>query len=178
MPDGKSKPTIVMTLHPAPPPSKSDRMEFNHVIDFGSRLPIRWLRSRPRARFCTSWRAPKRGEKGADEALLVNTNGEVAESAGGNLFWTHDDTICTAPTACGALPGVTRATVLEICKALVLETSQRAIKPEALRNSAGLFVTQSALGIVPVAAFDGTPVTPSPLVDQIARAYREMLVQS
>ncbi len=116
-------------------------------------------------------------ERGADEALLLNTNGEVAETASGNLFWVHDDTICTVPTGCGALPGVTRAVVLEICQALGLKTNERIIKPKVLRNSAGLFVTQSVFGIVPVAVFDGRPVVPSPLVDQIARAYHEMLVQ-
>ena len=46
-----------------------------------------------------------------------------------------------------------------------------------LRNAEGLFVTQSALGIVPVVAFDGEPVAPSPLVDQIAGAYNEMLLR-
>jgi branched-subunit amino acid aminotransferase/4-amino-4-deoxychorismate lyase len=65
--------------------------------------------------------------------------------------------------------------VLEICQTLGLETQKRIIKPEQLRNATGIFVTQSALGIVPVAAFDGLPVAPSPLVDQIASAYDEML---
>ena len=108
-------------------------------------------------------------EKGADEALLFNTNGEVAETAGGNLFWVYQEKICTVPTGRGVLPGITRAVVLEICQSLGLQTNKRVIKPEALRNSEGIFVTQSALGIVPVASFDGEPVAPSPLVDQIAR---------
>jgi branched-subunit amino acid aminotransferase/4-amino-4-deoxychorismate lyase len=116
-------------------------------------------------------------EKGADEALLINTNGEVAETASGNLFWVYDDKICTVPTGRGVLPGITRAVVLEICQALGLPTNKRVIKPEALRNSCGIFVTQSALGIVPVISFDGEPVAPSPLVDQIAGAYNEMLMR-
>ena len=116
-------------------------------------------------------------EKGADEALLVNTNGEVAETAGGNIFWIYHDKICTVPTGRGVLPGITRAIVLEICQTMGLQTNKRVIKPEALRNSEGIFVTQSALGIVPVASFDGEPVAPSPLVDQIARAYNEMLMK-
>ena len=49
------------------------------------------------------------------------------------------------------------------------------IKPEHLRKAEGIFITQSALGIVPVVSFDGAPVAPSPLVDQIAGAYNEML---
>ena len=116
-------------------------------------------------------------EKGADEALLINTNGEVAETASGNLFWVYNDKICTTPTGRGVLPGITRAVVLEICQALGLLTNKRVIKPEALRNSEGIFVTQSALGIVPVAMLDGEPVAPSPLVDQIFNAYREWLAK-
>jgi len=67
--------------------------------------------------------------------------------------------------------------VLEICQSLGLQVNKRVIKPEALRNSEGIFVTQSALGIVPVVSFDGEPVAPSPLVDQIAQAYNEMLAK-
>jgi branched-chain amino acid aminotransferase len=115
--------------------------------------------------------------KGADEALLVNTNGEVAETASGNLFWIDQGKICTVLTDRGALPGITRSVVLEICRTLGLPTNQCVIKPGTLRNSEGIFITQSALGIVPVAAFNGEPVALSPLVEQISRAYGEMLAQ-
>jgi branched-subunit amino acid aminotransferase/4-amino-4-deoxychorismate lyase len=116
-------------------------------------------------------------EQGADEALLVNTNGEVAEATSGNLFWVYQDTVCTVPTGRGVLPGITRAVVLEICRALELPANKRVIKPEALRNSEGLFITQSALGIVPVTTFSGEPVAPSPLVDQIVRTYAATLAR-
>jgi branched-subunit amino acid aminotransferase/4-amino-4-deoxychorismate lyase len=46
-----------------------------------------------------------------------------------------------------------------------------------LRRADGVFVTQSALGIIPVAAFDGMPVAPSPLVDQLGSAYNEILAR-
>jgi branched-subunit amino acid aminotransferase/4-amino-4-deoxychorismate lyase len=111
----------------------------------------------------------------ADEALLVNTNCEIAETAGGNLFWVYQNKICTAPTGRGVLPGITRAVVLEICQALGFETNKRVIKPEALRNSEAIFVTQSALGIVAVSSLDGEPVGQSPMVAQIHRAYYEMI---
>ena len=81
------------------------------------------------------------------------------------------------PASRGVLPGVTRAVVLEICRTLGLPVNERVIKPGALRNSGGIFITQSVLGIVPVAAFDGEPVARSPLVEQISRAYSEMLVR-
>jgi len=175
-PNDNGKPTIVMTLHPSPSPEK--RVEWSLVTS-----PFRIPAADPLASFKTTSKIlhvmarADAVERGADEALLLNTNGEVAETAGGNLFWIHDDTICTVPAERGVLPGITRAVVLEICQTLGLVTNERAIKPEALKNSKGIFITQSAMGIAPVVMFDGGPVTPSPLVDQIARAYHEMLVQ-
>jgi len=176
-PDGKSKPTVVMALHPVPPVVNPAGWK---LVTSSFRIPV----GDPLASFKTTSKIlhvmarAEAVERGADEALLLNTNGEVAETASGNIFWTHDDTICTVPAECGALPGITRAAALEICQALGLRTGERAIKPAALKKSAGIFITQSVLGVVPVAAFDGATVTPSPLVHQIARAYLEMLVQT
>ncbi|HXI70169.1 MAG TPA: aminotransferase class IV [Verrucomicrobiae bacterium] len=173
-PNGASSPTIVMTLHAAPPLDKP--VEWN-LVTSSFRIPA----SDALASFKTTSKIlhvmarVEATEKGADEALIINTNGEVAETASGNLFWVYQDKICTVPTGRGVLPGITRAIVLEICQVLGLQTNKRVIKPEALRNSQGLFVTQSALGIVPVISFDGESVTPSPLVDQISSAYNEML---
>jgi len=175
-PNRKCQPTVVMTLHPAP--LLANPVGWN-LVTSSFRIPA----ADPLAAFKTTSKIlhvmarAEAVEQGADEALLLNTNGDVAETAGGNLFWIHDDTICTVPVECGALPGITRAAVLEICQSRGLKTRQRAIQPEALRNSTGIFITQSALGIVPVTTFDGKPVAPSPLADQTAQAYREMLAR-
>lgn len=175
-PKAEGRPTVVMTLHAVRPPE----------------LPVQWslvtssyriLAADPLSSFKTLNKLAHvlaRGEaleQGADEALLLNSNGEVAEATSGNLFWVYQDAICTVPTGRGVLPGITRAVVLEICQALGLTTNKRVIKPEALRNSEGIFITQSALGIVPVAAFNGEPVALSPLVEQIAGSYSEMLAR-
>jgi branched-chain amino acid aminotransferase len=176
-PNGESKPTVTMVLHAASPLKNS--IEWN-LVTSSFRIPA----ADPLASFKTTSKILhvmariEAAEKGADEALLINTNGEVAETASGNLFWVYQDKICTVPTGRGVLPGVTRAVILEICQTLGLQTNKRVIKPEALRNSDGIFVTQSALGIIPVSVFDGETVTPSPLVDQIAQAYNEMLLNS
>jgi aminodeoxychorismate lyase len=168
------RPTVVMTLYAASP----------------SETPVHWslitssfrvLAADPLSSFKTLNKLThvmarvEAVERGADEALLINTNGEVAETASGNIFWIYNEKICTIPTGRGVLPGITRAVVLEICQALGLPTNKRVIKPEALRDSEGIFITQSAFGVVPVAALDGEPVAPSPLVEQIFNAYRELL---
>ncbi|HVU08686.1 MAG TPA: aminotransferase class IV [Verrucomicrobiae bacterium] len=174
-PSVESKPTLAMTLHHLP---SENPAEWN-LITSSFRIPA----ADPLSSFKTTSKIlsvmarAEAKEKDADEALLINTNGEVAETAGGNLFWVYDDDICTVPTGRGVLPGVTRAVVLEICQSLGLPVNKRVIKPEALRNSKGIFVTQSVFGIVPVSTFDGETVAPSPLVDQIAHAYNEMLLK-
>jgi aminodeoxychorismate lyase len=175
-PGAKGKPTVVMTLHAAPP--ADNPVQWSLITS-----SFRVLAADPLSSFKTLNKLThvmaraEAAEKSADEALLINTNGEVAETASGNLFWIYHDTICTTPTGRGVLPGITRAVVLEICQTLGLPTNKRVIKPEALKNSEGIFITQSAWGIVPVATFDGEPVAPSPLVDQIFNAYRELLAK-
>lgn len=174
--NGAGHATLALTLHSLPPQSNDEPLQWS-LVTSSFRVPA----SDPLAAFKSTSKilnilARSEAEaKGADDALLLNTNGEVAETAGGNLFWVYHDKICTVPTGRGALPGITRAVVLEICQSLKLETNKRVIKPEMLRNAEGIFVTQSALGIVPVVSFDGLPIAPSPLVDQIVNAYSEML---
>ena len=174
MPDPKSKPTLAMTLHRVPKfvpvpqwslATSSYRIPFaNPLTAFKTLNKLAHIMARSEAR-----------AKGADEALLLNTNGEVTEAASGNLFWISRGRVCTVRLECGALPGITRAAVLEICQAMDLATSECAIRPRDLRRARGIFITQSAYGIVPVFALDGRPVKPSPLVERIRRAYQALL---
>jgi branched-chain amino acid aminotransferase len=175
-PESDGKPTVVMTLHAAPSLEKTIRWT---LATSSFRVPA----ADPLAAFKTMNRLThvmariEAIENGADEALLMNTDGEVTETASGNLFWVSRNRVCTVPTSSGALPGITRAVVLEICGSLGLQTNQRVIKPGVLRKTEGIFITQSAFGIVPVVAFDGEPVASSPLVYQIRRAYCDMLAR-
>jgi len=173
-PDSDGKPTVVMTLHAAPPLESTIQWSLAtssfrvHAADPLTAFKTMHKLTHVMARMEVI-------EKGADEALLINTNGEVAETASGNLFWVFRGRVCTVPADRGVLPGITRAVVLEICQTLGLQTNQRVIKPGGLRNAKGIFITQSAFGIVPVTALDGEPVASSAIVDQIRRAYCEML---
>lgn len=177
-PKGADTPTVVMTLHPAPPLDPNSPPQWS-LVTSSFRIPA----SDPLSSFKTTNKLvsvmarAEAEEKGADEALITNTNGEVAETAGANLFWIYHDKICTTPTGRGVLPGLTRAVVLEICQALALPTNKRVIKPEALRNAEGIFLTQSALGVVAIGSLDGAQVPHSPLVERIHHAYCDMLAK-
>jgi len=169
-------PTMVMTLHPAPtlnPPMQWKLVTSLYCIPATDPLaPFKTLN-----KLTHVMAGLGAVEQGAHEALLLNSNGEVAETASGNLFWVSRNRVCTVPAGCGALPGITRAVVLEICAALGLPADERVIKPAVLRKTGGIFITQSALGIVPVVELDGKPVASSPLVEQIRLAYCERLLR-
>jgi branched-chain amino acid aminotransferase len=172
---GANQPTFAMTLQPLLPQNSGDSARWS-LVTSSFRIPA----GDTLANFKTSSKIlnvlarAEAEEQGADEALLLNTKGEVAETAGGNIFWVESGKICTVPIACSALPGITRAVILEICRSLGLTVEERVIKPEQLRAAEGIFVTQSVSGVISVAAFDGQPVALSPLLKQIAAAYAEI----
>jgi len=177
-PKNSGPPTVVITMSPMPESNPDEPLQWR-LVTSSFRVPASDALSsfKTASKILNILARVEAEERGADEALLLNTNGEAAEAVGGNMFWVYRDRICTVPTGRGVLPGITRAVVLEICQSLGLETNKRVIKPEMLRNAEGIFITNSALGIVPVVSFDGEPVAPSPLVDQIATAYNEILMR-
>ncbi len=177
-PKGDETPTMVMTLHTAPPLDPANPPQWSMVTST-HRVPA----SDALASFKTNCKLSQvmarieAEAQNADEALLLNTNGEVAEAAAANLFWVYHDKICTIPTGRGVLPGITRAVVLEICQALGYTTNKRVVKPEALHHSEGIFLSQSARGVICVTAFDGEHVPISPLAEKIHLTYCEMMAR-
>ena len=100
---------------------------------------------------------------GADEALMLNTAGEIACAAAANVFWIADGAILTPALECGVLDGVVRAEVLRACAALELPHEEVRAGPASLRG-APMFVTNSLLGVCSVARLDGESLPPSSLV--------------
>ena len=173
---GANKPFLVMTCFPSPavdaknlPPWKLITSSFR--IPAGEKLST----------FKTCNKLPQimaRGEAetaGANEALLLNTNGEVAEAASSNLFWIANDEVCTTPLANGILAGVTREVVFEICDGLRLRRREITIQLEALQQAKGVFLSLSSLGIVEAETLDKRLLCKSPLVQDLQRAYAEIV---
>lgn len=168
-PRGAGRPTLVMTLHPLPaPPGAGWRL-----ITSTFRLPA----GERLARFKTANKLPQilaRAEAdaaGADEAVLLNSEGFVAEAASGNLFAVVGDAVHTPPSDAGLLPGVTRGVVLELCAALGLATREASLSPAALGGAAGVFLTLSSLGVVEAVALDGAPLGRSPITARLHAAH-------
>lgn len=177
-PKGADQPTLVMSLHAAPPLDAQGPPRWA-LVTSGFRLPAH----EPLAQFKTCSKLPQilaraqADAAGAQEALLLNTEGYVVEAASSNLFWIERGAVCTPPIASGILAGVTRAVVIEICQSLGLAVTEKGIAPEELPRAEGVFVSSSAVGIVAAQSLDGRPLAPSPLVERLRNAYCALLDQ-
>lgn len=111
---------------------------------------------------------------GADEALLLNQMGMIAEASGANVFIVLDRVLTTPPTTDGALPGITRRSVIEIAQSLNLAVQEKTIGRYELLDVDEVFLTGSGARISKVRSLDGQRIGSSdnwPVTDQICDAF-------
>lgn len=105
---------------------------------------------------------------GADEALMLNTRGEVTCAAAANLFWVKDGRLYTPALGCGVLAGVMRRAVMMRAARRGVACFEVAEGPRALDAAEAVFITNSLVGVRPVAALDGRVFAPSSLIDALS----------
>ncbi|MEM9176191.1 MAG: aminotransferase class IV [Myxococcota bacterium] len=112
-------------------------------------------------------------QRGADDALVLNAQGLVAEASATNLFVLSGDRLETPPVTDGALEGLTRRTVLELGGELGLEVRERSLGRFDLYAADAVFLTGTRAGLVPVGALDGSPISQAgrPRVQEIQAAF-------
>lgn len=112
---------------------------------------------------------------GADDALLLNAAGRVAEAAVANVFVVREGTLMTPPGSDGALEGINRATALELAGELGIPTAVRSLGRFDLFAAEEVFLSGSGVGgFVPVRSLDGERVGsegPGPLLVRLCRAF-------
>ena len=86
-------------------------------------------------------------DKGFDEAILLDTDGFLAEGPGSNLFFEKEGKLFTPKTG-NILPGITRATVIELCKDLEIELTEGEFLSEDLANADSAFLCGTAAEII------------------------------
>lgn len=92
-------------------------------------------------------------DKGFDEALLLDVEGYVAEGPGANFFIENDNVLYT-PQLGSILPGITRATVLEICNESGIDVVEKKITPEEVKEADSAFMCGTAAEVIGVASLD------------------------
>ncbi len=95
-------------------------------------------------------------EKGFDEGLLLDMNGNIAEGPGANFFCEKNGVLYTPPLG-NILPGITRATVLELCEELKMPFEVCAIHPAELFRMDGAFFCGTAAEIIGIHSINDIP---------------------
>ena len=89
-------------------------------------------------------------QAGADEAIMLNEKGHLAEGSVSTLFIIQAGTIITPPINEPILAGITRTAVLKIAQEANLKLAEKILLPSDLYNCDECFVTLSSFGIVPI----------------------------
>ncbi len=84
---------------------------------------------------------------GADDALLLNTQGHICETTICNIFFIQDSKLLTPPISDGCLPGVMRQEVLNCAPALGLEVIEASLSVDMITNCEEAFLTNSLMRI-------------------------------
>lgn len=120
-------------------------------------------------------------ELGAEDAIMCNADGAVAEGATSNLFMVVAGSVHTPSLATGLLAGITRGVVIRLLRErLGLPTCERTILPGELRGADELFLTSSVRGIMPITSLDGAVVgngTAGPITRRVMMVYDEFLAE-
>jgi branched-chain amino acid aminotransferase len=110
--------------------------------------------------------------RGADEALVLNAHGNIAEASVANLFCVRDGTLLTPPATDGALEGITRRTVLELARERAIPAAERTLGRFDLFACQEAFLSGSGAGLVPVRSLDGERIGGAgPIFDEIRSAF-------
>ncbi len=172
-PEGATSPFLVMTSHPF---RTSESVSCKIIIS-----SVRVLANDPLARFKTSSKLSyivARAEadaQSADEAMLRNQLDNIVEATSSNFFWIENQTVCTPPVSSGALPGVTREVVLELCRKLQINRAEKNLPWKNLSLVSSAFLTSSGFGIRAVTQIDAREIPGSPIITKLRDALCVML---
>ena len=115
--------------------------------------------------------------RGADEALILNSVGNVAEAAVANVFAFRRGKLLTPPATDGALEGVTRGCVVELAAGLGIPAEERSLTRMDLLSADEVFLSGTGARIVAVRSLDGAEIgirAPGPVTEKLAAAFAEL----
>ncbi|HEV3468887.1 MAG TPA: branched-chain amino acid transaminase [Pyrinomonadaceae bacterium] len=114
---------------------------------------------------------------GFAEGIALDDRGYVSEGSGENLFLVHDGKVVTPPLASSILPGITRDSVIEICRELEIPLVESAIQRAALYVADEIFFTGTAAEVTPIRSVDRIPVGEGrrgPITERVQKVFFEV----
>lgn len=109
--------------------------------------------------------------QGYDEALLLDMNGYVAEAPGANLFYEKNGKLVT-PALGNILPGITRATVIELCNEMNIDVEEKLSTPDELKTADAAFYCGTAAEVIGFESLDDNKF-PKPWNETISRKIQQ-----
>lgn len=118
--------------------------------------------------------------RGAGEAAMANTRGELCEGATTNVFVVRRGRAITPPLSSGCLPGITRELVLELCRAHGEPVEEKSLPMSALLHAEEAFLTSSIRGVQPVSQINGRKLSRAPgaATRRIASLFQKLVRKS
>ncbi len=123
------------------------------------------------------WARQEATDKGYDDALFLNQEGHLCEATTSNLFLIREGGVFTPGLKCGPLPGITRETVLELCRELLIPAREDCLVLDDLLQADEAFLTNSVAEVIPVREVEGRslPQCPGPITKTVHEAYRDLV---
>jgi branched-chain amino acid aminotransferase len=112
------------------------------------------------------------------EAIMLNTEGKVAEATGDNIFVVRKGVLTTPPLSAGILEGITRDTVMDLARKDGLPLAEEDLTRYDLYTSSECFLTGTAAEVIAVTRIDGRPVgdgKPGPVTRRLAEAFHKLV---
>jgi branched-chain amino acid aminotransferase len=113
---------------------------------------------------------------GCMEAVMLNSQGAVAEATGDNIFVVRGNSLVTPPSSEGALEGITRNAVMELAREAGYDVSEKRLSRYDLYTADEVFLTGSAAEVIGVVDIDRRQIgdgTPGPATRKLVKLYRK-----
>jgi len=113
--------------------------------------------------------------KGYVDSLMLDYQGNVAESTGANIFFKNSAGELHTPIPDSFLNGITRRCIIDIAKSKGIKVVERKIKPEEISNFTGCFLTGSAAEVTPVASIDKYNFKVCSIITDLSESYQGLV---
>lgn len=110
--------------------------------------------------------------EGFTDALILNSRGYIADTAAASLFIIERGKLAAPSPSDGALPGITRAVILECAKSLGIAVTNGPVSLKRAQRADGAFLTSSLRSLTPVRKIGDHPLKTSPVAKRIINSLR------
>jgi branched-chain amino acid aminotransferase len=148
-------PTVLIVAQPIPPRLERWRAVYA-LLRRDETNPLRPVKSV--SYFENLWARREARSREADEALFLNSRGELVEGAATNLFLLKGEELFTPPESAGGLPGISRSVILDRAGEIGLRAAEAPLFPSDLEEADAAFLTNAVMGAASLVAIEGKPI--------------------